>query len=444
MSDITSIALSGLNAYSKAMTTIADNVANANTPGYVTQNTQISEMPGSTASPLYDQTANPSGALVTGVTRSISSWLQDSARNAASDNGSASALSTWMQTSEAQLGTSASNIAANLTSFFNAADQLSSSPSDTALRQSFLAATSAVATSFNSTAQALSQTSTNLSAAAQGSVSTLNTDLSTLASVNQGLLRAQPNTAGANQLLNQRDAALQDLSSQIGITVQYGAAGDVSVSTAGSPSASLLSGSTLNPVALTTSASGTLSFSVGGTSIDPGSGALAGLKSAALDLSVRRAMLDQVATQFGSAVNALQVSGTDANGNAGTPLYDVSGGTAAKISALPVTTAQVAAAGSGVANGTMLAYAGLRGANGAESGWASIVSSQSQATASANAQASAAASVFDSAQQAVSGSASVNLNQQAGQLLQYQQAYQASAKVLQVAHDIFQSLYNIQ
>ena len=49
-------------------------------------------------------------------------------------------------------------------------------------------------------------------------------------------------------------------------------------------------------------------------------------------------------------------------------------------------------------------------------------------------------SIAASAEQARSSNAGVNLDEEAAKLLQYQQAYQASAKVLQVAQTIFTTL----
>src|SRR5690606_606215 len=50
------------------------------------------------------------------------------------------------------------------------------------------------------------------------------------------------------------------------------------------------------------------------------------------------------------------------------------------------------------------------------------------------------ASVAQSAQQAVSSVSGVNLDEEAARLIQFQQSYQAAAKVLQIAQSIFDTL----
>jgi flagellar hook-associated protein 1 len=48
--------------------------------------------------------------------------------------------------------------------------------------------------------------------------------------------------------------------------------------------------------------------------------------------------------------------------------------------------------------------------------------------------------VADQAEAARSSVAGVNLDEEAARLIQYQQSYQAAAKVLQIAQSIFQTL----
>ena len=49
----------------------------------------------------------------------------------------------------------------------------------------------------------------------------------------------------------------------------------------------------------------------------------------------------------------------------------------------------------------------------------------------------------DSSNQTLSSTAGVNLDEEASRLIQFQQSYQAAAKVLQVAQTVFDTLLNI-
>ena len=50
------------------------------------------------------------------------------------------------------------------------------------------------------------------------------------------------------------------------------------------------------------------------------------------------------------------------------------------------------------------------------------------------------ASVADEAQQRISSVTGVNLDEEAARLMQFQQSYQAAAKVLQIAQSVFETL----
>ena len=63
-------------------------------------------------------------------------------------------------------------------------------------------------------------------------------------------------------------------------------------------------------------------------------------------------------------------------------------------------------------------------------------------TQSAQFLAQVSASVAESAESERAGESGVNLDEEAARLLQFQQAYQASAKMLQVAQQIFDELLN--
>ena len=52
-------------------------------------------------------------------------------------------------------------------------------------------------------------------------------------------------------------------------------------------------------------------------------------------------------------------------------------------------------------------------------------------------------SVAVSARERVSAETGVNLDEEAAQLLQFQQSYQACAKVLQIAQQVFQELLSV-
>ena len=133
-------------------------------------------------------------------------------------------------------------------------------------------------------------------------------------------------------------------------------------------------------------------------------------------------------------------AGTDANGNAGAALF--TGATAATLAAAPLTPAQVAAADASGTSGNMLAFGAMRGAGDPEARWSGHLATQAQATASARAHDAAAATRAEGAFAARSAVSEVDLDNEAAELLRFQQAYQAAARTIQVARETMQTLLN--
>ena len=75
-------------------------------------------------------------------------------------------------------------------------------------------------------------------------------------------------------------------------------------------------------------------------------------------------------------------------------------------------------------------------------GYASLISQVGIRTQSANYSAEVSTNLATNAEKERTGISGVNLDEEAGKLLQYQQAYQASAKMIQVAQGIFDTLFN--
>ncbi len=173
----------------------------------------------------------------------------------------------------------------------------------------------------------------------------------------------------------------------------------------------------------------------------PASGRIAGLAQAASQLSGQQSALDALANRFATELNAAHQLGVDSDGNPGRPLLDPTGG-ARGITAFVLDPSEVAAANAASSNGNMLSFAGLRGDGGAESGWAQIVNGQAQATANARAQDAAAATRRDIAFDARDATSAVDLDQEAADLLRFQQAYEGAARVIQIARETMQSILN--
>jgi len=444
MTNLIGIGASGISAYNTALATIGDNVSNAQTPGYARRSTVLQESPAASGTVgIYRDVAGANGVSVAGVSRAWNDFQAQESRVASSDASAADARMRWLTNAQSAVDSSDSGPGALVTAFFNAADSFAGNPGNDLSRSGMLSALSDAADSISGTAASLARVASGIATEAGTTVSGLNGNLTALANINQALSRTAPGTSAQAALFDQRDQLLDNISAQIGIGASFDANGAVTVTVAGSGT-TLLSGGKISQLVLQQASDGRLALSISAPDgtvqpVGANGGSLAGLVDAAATVASRRQQLNGIATSFVAAINGWQANGVDANGNAGAPLLGISGG-ADTLQVLTTDPAAIAAASTdGTANGNLLALQPLR-SNGAEQQIAAMISQQAQLVSSATAQATATATQRDNAFAARDTTSGVDLDQEAADLLRFQQAYQGSAKIIQAARDTFQSL----
>lgn len=437
MSDLLGIGYSGLKAYSRALSTVGDNIANAQTPGYARRTLQLQEMQAASNMPLYRSTIRPGGVDIQGVSRSVDAWLIDDARISSGDAGRAATRLGWMDKVEGALSDETNGIRTGLTKLFTTADLLTADPSNRTLRSQFLQSADDIASGFRTAAGQLSNMAEGVSDAAAAATDQFNTDLHALEQINIGLRKARPGSTNEASLLDERDRLIDRLSSQAGVTATFDNRGAATLR-ASATGDLLVGGGVVTPIAVTAAPDGRLSFSIGGAPLPNATGSLAGMAEAANHIADQRAGLDDMATAFAAQLNAAHEAGIDANGNPGAALFTGAG--AATIMVAALTPDQVAAADAGSSNGNMLSFGEMRGANDPESLWSGHLATQAQATASARAQDAAATTRADGAAAARDAISEIDLDREAADLLRFQQAYAAAARTIQVARETMQTL----
>ncbi|WP_428684799.1 flagellar hook-associated protein FlgK [Sphingopyxis sp.] len=437
MSDLLSIGYTGLRAYSKALSTVGDNIANAQTPGYARRRLDLGEVPSGTNMVLYRGNTSPGGVDIKGVVRSVDQWLINDARISSGDSERASAKLEWMNRVEGALSDDTNGLKTALTKLYTTADQLTADPSNPTLRAQFLQAASDIAAGFQTAASRLSSLSEGVSGAATAEVTQFNTNLDALEQINVGLRKARDGSTNQAALMDERDRLLDQLSSQAGVSATFDAHGAVTLRATGSGDL-LVGGGVVTPIGMTTAADGRVSYTIGGSPFPNATGSLAGFAEASNHIADQRAGLDTMATQFAAQINTAHQAGVDANGNAGQPLF--SGTSAATLTATSLTANQVAAANATGTNGNMLAFGAMRGVNDPEAKWSGHLATQAQATAAASAQNAAAMTRADGAAAARDSVSEVNLDNEAAELLRFQQAYSAAARIIQVSRETMQTL----
>jgi flagellar hook-associated protein 1 FlgK len=447
VSDLLGIGSSALRAYQTALSAVGENVANAQTPGYARRRVVLQEQSVNTIGDIaYRPQVTFNGVTAAGVSRAWDDFKAVEARVAATADGRASVRKQWLGGIETALDDGASGVGAAMTGFFNAASALASAPDDTLGRRAMLTSLDNVASAFRTSGQALARLSDGIGQSADIEVASLNDALKALAEVNGALGPAAANGSARASLEDQRDQLIDFIAAKIDVNVTSGEDGRVTVTAASNSAVSLLTGSGPNLALLVKAADGRLSLQLqtNGTTVPLAAtgGKLAGLVDVAQNVADRRGQLDSLAVDFTAMVNGWSASGVDANGNAGAALMSVSGG-ATSIQSLVTDPALVAAASpSGTANGNLLALDAIRDTSKVEDRWGTLVSANAQNLASATAEASAAATWKDNSYAALDEVSGVDLDTEAAELLRFQQAYNASARIIQVARETIQALFD--
>lgn len=446
MSDLLAIGRSGVIAYRAALSTVGENVSNAETEGYTRRTVNFGESAVSTSNNFqYRSSAVFGGVTVDSIQRVFDNYRSSYARFSNSEAARAEAKTSWLETAEAALDDSDVGLGMKMASVFTSAEALSADVSSDTNRRAVLSALETAVDQFATTASALKSAAEGVSTSAQNTVTKLNADLKTLAQINTGLRRANAGSAGQALLMDQRDALLKSVSDAVGIEVRLENDGRAEVRLLGDSSAVMLDSSSPSAgfVGLVQASDGRLSLALSGIGpqkiISPQSGALAGFVDVSNTIASRRESLDGLAANFAGVINSWNQAGIDGNGAAGAALID--GTTASTLSVATSDPLKVAAAStSGIANGNALALKDYRNSSGPEARWALIVSSHAQSVSAAKAEEAATATQRDGAFQQLDEVTGVDLDVEAAQLLRFQQAYSGSARIIQVARETLQEI----
>lgn len=443
-SDLFNIGLSGLRAARGALDLTAQNIANAGTEGYVRRSLRLSEV-GSTSTWLAPGDLTLSGVRVDGVARNADLFRQAEVRRTGSDLARASQELGGLENIEAALDQS--GVFPAMTAFEASLQRLESNPVDSALRAGALEDARTLARSFNLAASSLDTIGTGLAFAAQAGTDQVNTYAAELARVNLQLTRSRSGSSDQALLLDRRDSLLEQISSQAGISTAIGPDQSVTVRLGNANGPVLVGGGMTQPLAMTTAADGTISFTLGGNAVTISAGALAGQAQGLIAVRDRKAELDGIANSLVNTANAAQANGTALDGTPGQPLF--SGSTAAGMALALTSGAGWATAPAGApansrnpANLTALRNA-LDGAK-VSSQIDGLLFAAASATAARRTTADALDSIAGAAKLALAEQAGVSLDDEAANLVRFQQAFQASGKVIQMASDLFDTLLAIR
>ncbi len=457
MSDLLSIGASGVRAYQTALSVVGENIANSGTVGYSRRSVTTAEVAAGIG--VAEKSTAGNGVRLTGITRASDDYAASAVRNAGADLARTETSATWLD--RVQKALTGNQLTERVTGFFTATTALAAEPTSNALRSSMLSAADSAATAFAATAQSFDQMGQDIDTQAGQAITTLNSLSAGLTRINEGLGRTTPGTAAAAQLVDQRDQILEQMSAIVDVGVNTDALGRVTVSAGGQGGPTLVQGDFAATVRYSRTAGAVaLSVSTRGGDPDailvPNGGALAGLDEAADRMAGARSTLNTIATNFFTQMNAVQTAGQDLTNTQGTKLFvgdpvDPANPAApldpARFKVALTSGSQIAAAtlGTDVRNGgNLTGYTTARTTGGFETGLTTLVNNAATAYKQKSVVADAQTAIRDGAANALSSATGVNVDSEAIDLMRFQQAYQASSRVIQVARDTFQSILEIR
>jgi flagellar hook-associated protein 1 FlgK len=246
--------------------------------------------------------------------------------------------------------------------------------------------------------------------------------------------------------MDQRDSLLDQISQFANIATTTQPDGSVNVNIGGVSGPPLVSGTSTNTLANTVNSDGTESLAVGNAAVSLGGGSLAGNQASLTKLAQISGNLDSLAASIATTVNTQQAQGSDLDGNTGAALF--SGNTAAALTMATSTPAAIATAAGGSAAGssdttnlTALTSA-IRTLDPAGT-MNNILTDISGSVQSATTTQTTLQTLSNAASASLSSQSGVNLNNEAVNLVQFQQAFEASGKVMQTAANVFTAIYNL-
>ena len=448
MSDLLSIGASGVKAYQSALTTVSENIANANVTGYARRTTDLKEVGAPAGTYASNRTLAGGGVIAAGVVRSANEYASAAVRSSGADLARTATGVNWLERVDGVMAGNQLN--ERVTGFFNAARTLASDPTSTALRSSMLGTATSVATAFTATGAAFAQAAEDLDAMTRTSVDTLQSLGQSLAKVNDGLGRVQGGSSAAANLADQRDQLLEQMSALVDVDSKLDSIGRATVTLGGKAGPAFVSGMTVGTLAYERTSDGVPAFSVTmagrESSLIANGGALAGVVDGAQKLAGARATLDTIASNFVGRMNSIQTGGDDQDGKAGTALF-ATGDSPTDISVVITDPRAIAAAsrGGGVRNsGNLGAIDTARTTGGFEAGITALITGNATTLKQRQTIADAQGAIRDGAVATRDSASGVNLDTEAVELMRFQQAYSASSRVISVARDIFQTLIDIR
>lgn len=435
--------LSGLAAAQHVLNATSQNIANANTPGYSRQEAVLASRVDSSPSRLTPG----NGVEVTELRRIADDYRVAGLWRATSQAGFDDQMQTLVMQAEDIIGGSELSVSTGIDSLFAAFNAAAEAPQSTATRQQILATAGSLAHRFNQLAGNLGVQARQVDEQSAALVASINSQTGSIGRLNEKISEVLAKGGNTSQLEDQRDLAVQALANSLDIRSQRMPDGRLNITlTSGQP---LVLGNKASAVTLV---GDELKLELKGqdfpiTHSGGQLGALQGYKHGTL--AGLQASLDQQAANLAASLNDRLMAGFDLNGNPGAALYQFD-------PADPAASLRLSAgiqpdhlgfivddgtgnpaAGSGD-NRNLLQVISLKA--GFYDDYTGLLGGLAIESAQIQAETNASKGLLTDAQSRRDSISGVNEDEEAVRLMEFTRAYQANAKVINTAGQLFDTL----
>ncbi len=323
---ILNIGTQALLANQVALSTVGNNIANANTAGYSRQTAILQTVQGQYTGSGYVG----KGVSVATIQRSYSAFLTNQATLASSTQSADQTRSDYLTqlTNIFQGGTS--GLGQSISDMLNSFADVASAPTDLTARTVALTSVDETASRLRAASQSLDDLQSGVTQALSDKVSSINSLASNIASLNAQITKAQAAGQPPNDLLDQRDELIKQLNQYVQTSQVPADDGSISLFIGGSQA--IVLGTTASPVSIVKDDFGDntqskLAITRNGVAVTMDDTALAGgevpglLRFQNTDLNTGRNLLGRITLALTTSMNDQHKLGLDLNGNPGGNLF---------------------------------------------------------------------------------------------------------------------------
>jgi flagellar hook-associated protein 1 FlgK len=444
-----SLASQALQAQDGALGVTNNNIANVNTAGYSRQVVSLSAEALSQGGTSVDQ-----GVSFGGFTSVRDELLQIGINQKTSASSSLDTQSSALKQVASAFSGTASGLGSAITNFFSGLSGLSTTPNDGAARQAALSAASQLVNAFHQASSSLASVSSTADQQIAPTVAQINQLSKQIADLNGQLATIQAAGQDGGSIADQRDQLTTQLSKLTGLSTTQTESGPTLSTGNGSP---LVVGNNAYSLQVSRASDGLehvfdaqgqdITATLSGGSLG---GALTTRDSTVAGLTGK---LNSFASDFASAINTAQASGYDQTGASGQPLFSISSNNAGSAAGITLSTSSLSAiavssdrsAGSSGNLSNLLAVQTTALPSGATptDTYANLVFQIGSASSGAQNNLAATNLAMQQLTNQKASASGVSIDEESINLIRYQQAYTAAAKVISTIDQLYSVVMNM-